>query len=170
MYVYTKSEIRLKNLLRFSILLNDVEAMQRSSEYPSRDISFSDVKLSGSSPCYIKEKYDAYIGFEPIITEEKLLLFDRFKSGTIDAWIKNWGKPTDDMKMILYYLTNVKPLFLDAMVLQFEEAIGKFENIKMDLGPKLHALVEMKVVDKITSHNNDFWRKFIVEDKIEEII
>lgn len=106
------------------------------------------------SPDYIKEKYDHFIGFEPV-SNQKLSDSDKI---TLEKY--NWSNKEIVSKQILYL--NNKTLNLNNMVYFFEKYIGPISMICDERKYGLHKQLEHKLEEIIEINSNQV--KIVLRD------
>lgn len=128
--------------------------------------------LLKQSPDYILEKYNHWIGFEPIV-EHKLYTPDDMTDFFNKYW-KMWRPSTEDinkkLKNILMYLLSTQNLSIVLMSEKFEEYIGSMSMIS-DTPDKrgLHHRTERFVNEVLERNENNL--KIVLRDmKIGNII
>lgn len=116
---------KIKNLLGFNLNLN----------------KFMDVgPLANQSPDYILEKYNHWIGFEPITdyphyTPDGLVTF-------FNQYHRLWGDEIFNVKRQLLYLMETENLKILNMVNSFEKYFGPIDLISSVIKPGLHFKIE----------------------------
>jgi len=127
--------------------------------------------LLSHSPDYILEKYNYWIGFEPIV-EYKMYTPDDMTNFFLDYW-KRWRvyeKYSVEVKNILMYLYSTRRMNLVQMSEKFEEYIGPM-NLISDVPDKrgLHHLTE-RFVNEVLEKNKDNVKIVLRDIKIGSII
>jgi len=124
------------------------------------------------SPDYILEKYNHWIGFEPMV-EHKMYTPDEMTDFFNKYW-KVWRPDTKNInkkfKNILMYLCSTQNMNLLTMSNKFEEYIGPM-NMISDYPDKkgLHHLMD-KFVDEVLEKNKDNVKVVLRDMKIGNII
>lgn len=154
MYTEDKNYIKLLNLLRFNINLSN----------------FIDVgPLLRQSPDYILEKYNHWIGIEPVTdypnyTPDSCQLF-------IDSYHKIWGNHADYqlIRRQLLYLNQTENLNLLNIVNTFEEYFGPVSMISSQEKRGLHQVVEQDFMPKVLLKNTDNIKVILRDMRLKEI-
>lgn len=130
---------KLMNLIRFNANLS----------------RYTDIgELVSQSPDYILEKYQHWIGFNPI-TEEPTYIPDNCHQ-LIHQYSRIWGRfPTEKVKRHLFYLQQTNNMNLLNMVENFEKYFGPIELISSENKSGLHILIERDFISKVVEHNDE---------------
>lgn len=125
--------------------------------------------LEKQSPDYILEKYNHWIGFEPVTeypqhTPDSCHLF-------INSYHKLWINHSDYpfVRRQLLYLAQTQNLNLTKMITKFEEYIGPIHMISSTKKKGLHYSVN-EFVDKVVEKNNDNIKVILRDMRLNEIV
>jgi hypothetical protein len=142
---------KLRNLLGFNLNLSQ----------------YGDVgPLLRQSPDYILEKYNHWIGFEPITDfphytpDEHILFFHQYH--------KTWGD-CNFVKRQLIYLQETKSLNMLKMVTSFENYFGPVEKISDSIKNGLHVKI-FEFSDEIIKGNKENVKVILRDMKLKDLI
>ena len=124
-------------------------------------------KLESQSPDYILEKYNHWIGTDPIIpvnlyTPDDLLSF-------MLRYQKRWGS-SELIRRQLMYLNLTENLNIRTMVSRFEEYIGPIEMISSERKGGLHEITKRDFIPKVLEKNNGDIITILRDLKINSLI
>ena len=124
-------------------------------------------KLESQSPDYILEKYNHWIGTDPIIpvnlyTPDDLLDF-------MLKYHRRWGS-TKLVRRQLMYLKLTENLNIRTMVSRFEEYIGPIEMISSERKGGLHEITKRDFIPKVLEKNNGDIITILRDLKINSLI
>jgi hypothetical protein len=128
---------KLMNLIRFNVNLSQ----------------YADVgSLERQSPDYILEKYNHWIGFEPVTphphyTPDSLHNF-------FNLYRRIWGD-YDQVRRHLLYLYQTKSMNLVQMVFYFEQYFGPIDLISAIEKSGLHTIIERDFLPKVIEANKE---------------
>lgn len=148
---------KIMNLIRFNVNFTRYE---------------NTTKLEKQSPDYVLEKYNHWIGFEPIV-EHKLYTPDNMTTFFNQYW-KIWRPDTKSLnsklKNILMYLYSTQNMNLLNMFNNFEEYIGPVSMINSTSLKGLHELAEKEMVSAVIEKNKEYITIVLRDLKLSNLV
>lgn len=142
---------RYMNLLRFAV---------NFSKYASND-------LFDQSPDYVLEKYDHWIGVNPVTGHPYYTLdYENF----FHRYQKRWRCDTTPIKRHLLFLLDSEHLHLTSMVNSFEKYFGPIDLISDHQKSGLHVIIEQEFIPKILELNEKQVKSILRHLKIDQVI
>ena len=148
---------KIMNLIRFNVNFTKYE---------------NTTKLEKQSPDYVLEKYNHWIGFEPIVehkfyTPDNMIIF-------FNQYWKTWRPNTESLnsklKNILMYLYSTENMNVLNMFNKFEEYIGPVSMINSNPLRGLHELAEREMVSAVIEKNKEYITIVLRDLKLSNLV